>query len=44
MPELPKLEVVQEVIHRRILGQAITSAEVIPPGILFRLHPDWPSV
>ncbi len=32
MPELPELEVVQEVLHRRILGQVIVSADVIPPG------------
>ena len=32
MPELPELEVVQEVLNRRILGQTIASAEVIPPG------------
>jgi formamidopyrimidine-DNA glycosylase len=32
MPELPELEVVQEVLNRRILGQTITSAEGILPG------------
>ena len=32
MPELPELTVVQEVLTRRILGQNIVSAEVIPPG------------
>jgi formamidopyrimidine-DNA glycosylase len=32
MPELPELEVVQEVLNRRILGQTITAAEAIPPG------------
>ena len=32
MPELPELEVVQEVLNRRILGQTITAAEGIPPG------------
>jgi formamidopyrimidine-DNA glycosylase len=32
MPELPELEVVQEVLTRRVLGQTIASAEVIPPG------------
>jgi formamidopyrimidine-DNA glycosylase len=32
MPELPELSVVQEVLNRRILGQTIVSAEVIPPG------------
>jgi len=32
MPELPKLEVVCEVLNRRLPGQTITWAEVIPPG------------
>src|SRR5690348_11002863 len=32
MPELPELEVVQEVLNRRILGQTIIAAEAIPPG------------
>jgi formamidopyrimidine-DNA glycosylase len=32
MPELPELEVVQEVLNRRIIGQTITAAEAIPPG------------
>ena len=32
MPELPELEVVQEVLNRRLAGQTITSAEAIPPG------------
>ncbi len=32
MPELPELTVVQEVLNRRLLGQTVTSAEVIPPG------------
>jgi formamidopyrimidine-DNA glycosylase len=32
MPELPELEVVRDALNRRILGQTITSAEVIPPG------------
>ncbi len=32
MPELPELTVVQEVLNRRLLGQTITSAKVIPPG------------
>jgi formamidopyrimidine-DNA glycosylase len=32
MPELPELEVVRDVLNRRILGQTITSAEVILPG------------
>jgi formamidopyrimidine-DNA glycosylase len=32
MPELPELTVVAEVLNRRVLGQSIVSAEVIPPG------------
>jgi len=32
MPELPELEVVREVMQRRIVGQTITAVEVIPPG------------
>ncbi len=32
MPELPELEVVREVLQRRIVGQTITTVEVIPPG------------
>ncbi|HLY25771.1 MAG TPA: DNA-formamidopyrimidine glycosylase family protein, partial [Aggregatilineales bacterium] len=32
MPELPELEVVRVVLNRRILGQTIVSAVVIPPG------------
>jgi formamidopyrimidine-DNA glycosylase len=32
MPELPELEVVCEVLNRRILGQTIEAAEVVPPG------------
>lgn len=32
MPELPELEVVREVLQRRIVGQTITSVTVIPPG------------
>jgi formamidopyrimidine-DNA glycosylase len=32
MPELPELTVVQEVLTRRLLGQTIVSADVIPPG------------
>jgi formamidopyrimidine-DNA glycosylase len=32
MPELPELEVVRDVLNRRILGQTIVSAEMIPPG------------
>jgi formamidopyrimidine-DNA glycosylase len=32
MPELPELEVVCEVLNRRIVGQTITSAEGLAPG------------
>jgi len=32
VPELPELEVVQEVLNRRSVGQAIAAAEAIPPG------------
>ncbi|MCC7359918.1 MAG: Fpg/Nei family DNA glycosylase [Anaerolineales bacterium] len=32
MPELPELEVAQEVLNRRLLGQTITAADAIPPG------------
>jgi formamidopyrimidine-DNA glycosylase len=32
MPELPELEVVREVLQRRIVGQTITTVQVIPPG------------
>jgi formamidopyrimidine-DNA glycosylase len=32
MPELPELEVVRDVLNRRVLGQTIVSAEVFPPG------------
>jgi formamidopyrimidine-DNA glycosylase len=32
MPELPELEVVPEVLNRRILGQSIVSVEAILPG------------
>lgn len=32
MPELPELEVVREVLERRVVGQAITKVEVLPPG------------
>ena len=32
MPELPELEVVQEVLNRRIVGQTIAAAELIQPG------------
>jgi formamidopyrimidine-DNA glycosylase len=32
MPELPELEVVREVLVRRVVGQSITNVEVLPPG------------
>jgi formamidopyrimidine-DNA glycosylase len=32
MPELPELEVVCEVLDRRVVGQTILSAAVLPPG------------
>jgi formamidopyrimidine-DNA glycosylase len=32
MPELPELEVVCEVLNRRIIGETITAAESFPPG------------
>ncbi len=32
MPELPELEVVREVLQRRVIGDTITAVEVIPPG------------
>ena len=32
MPELPELEVVQEVLQRRVVGRAITDAQLVPPG------------
>ena len=32
MPELPELEVVCEVLKRRVIGQRITSIQVLPPG------------
>src|SRR5512142_3066473 len=32
MPELPELEVVKDVLRRRIVGQAIDEVEVRPPG------------
>jgi formamidopyrimidine-DNA glycosylase len=32
MPELPELEVVCEVLDRRVIGQAVQSVTVIPPG------------
>ncbi len=32
MPELPELEVVCEVLNRRVAGQAIARVEILPPG------------
>ena len=32
MPELPELEVVREVLRRRVVGQTIAGIEVRPPG------------
>ena len=32
MPELPELEVVCEVLQRRVVGQTLTAVEVLPPG------------
>jgi formamidopyrimidine-DNA glycosylase len=32
MPELPELEVIGEVLRRRVVGQAVTAAAVLPPG------------
>ena len=32
MPELPELEVVCEVLKRRVIGQTITSVDVLQPG------------
>jgi formamidopyrimidine-DNA glycosylase len=32
MPELPELEVVCEVLQRRVVGQTIAEVEVLPPG------------
>jgi len=32
MPELPELEVVCEVLGRRVAGQRITGVQVLPPG------------
>lgn len=34
MPELPELEVVREVLHRRVVGQAITAVTVAPGGAI----------
>jgi formamidopyrimidine-DNA glycosylase len=32
MPELPELEVVAEVLQRRVVGQTVAAVEVLPPG------------
>jgi formamidopyrimidine-DNA glycosylase len=32
MPELPELEVIRDVLQRRIVGQSIQNIEVIAPG------------
>ena len=32
MPELPELEIVQEVLQRRVVGATIEAVEVLPPG------------
>ncbi len=32
MPELPELEVVRQVLQRRVVGQTITAVEVLPAG------------
>jgi formamidopyrimidine-DNA glycosylase len=32
LPELPELEVVQEVLNRRLVWQTIAAADAIPPG------------
>jgi len=32
MPELPELEIVCEVLQRRVVGQKITRVDVLPPG------------
>jgi len=32
MPELPELEVVRDVLRRRVVGHVITAAALIPPG------------
>jgi formamidopyrimidine-DNA glycosylase len=32
MPELPELEVVRDVLQRRVVGQTITHVQVVPPG------------
>ena len=32
MPELPELEVIREVLQRRVVGQTVTEVEIRPPG------------
>ena len=32
MPELPELEIIEEVLNRRAVGQSITGVRLIPPG------------
>ena len=32
MPELPELEVIREVLQRRVVGHSITDVQVLPPG------------
>ncbi|MBI3536895.1 MAG: Fpg/Nei family DNA glycosylase [Chloroflexi bacterium] len=32
MPELPELEIVREVLQRRVVGATIDAAQIIPPG------------
>jgi formamidopyrimidine-DNA glycosylase len=32
MPELPELEVVRDVLQRRVLGRRISDAQLVPPG------------
>ncbi len=32
MPELPELEVVREVLQRRVVGQGVADVQVLPPG------------
>jgi formamidopyrimidine-DNA glycosylase len=32
MPELPELEVVREVLQRRVVGRTITDVQLVPPG------------
>lgn len=39
MPELPDLEVLKEVLERRVVGREITAARAIRPGILKTVEP-----